>query len=492
MNDEKGAETCPALGPGGGAALQNICETRASKLPGLLVTFLTLSRGWSLGRALHRRYGDMSVVRLFDANPDTPALDCLVATGVEPMRDIFAGSAGTFRSGNPILTPIVGQKSLFTLEEDEHARVRKLLTPSFSAAALRRYTPMFEEAAEQDVPQWPVGSPITALRHTQRVTLDIILRTMFGVSDPRRSATLRPLLDRIVQPNWAEGLWIYRPAIGRLGIARSYRRALAELHQRLAEEIEERRADPRRHERHDVLSRMVSASVEDDRLNNDELRDQLITLVVAGHETTSKALAWCLLDLAHHPDEQAKAQEAADRGDLDHLSSAFKESLRLHPVVANTGRRLARPARIGGRLVPAGWAVYPWISRPHFDERHFPNPCQFRPERFLGGTPDEIRAWQPFGGGFRRCIGAAFSILESAVILQSLLTRYHVLPARRGMEKPSSQFSVVVGPRNGGRVRLVPRTGGSAQACAPTPATRRGEDAHSRSKENPPTEDKSC
>ncbi|MGL6235304.1 MAG: cytochrome P450 [Segniliparus sp.] len=426
--------------------------------PAWAQTALTFSRGWWLGTGLlRRRYGDVFRLRLYRQGSGS-LRNVLVLADPEHMREVFAGSPKSWHVGDGnLLRPVLGEHSLLVVDEDVHARIRKLLMPSFTVGALRGYATMFEALAEADVERWPTGRTIRAHEHTQRLTLDIILHTVFGVSDPKRSATLRPLLARILRPRAADALWILQPGLERIGVGRAYHRELVRLNRLMEQEIAERRTDPALHERADVLSRMTAANVDDDRLSDEELRDQLVTLVIAGYETTAKALAWCLLDLAHNPAAQQEAQRAADSGDLGHLTAVFKESLRLHPVVAGTARQLVEPMRVAGRLVPKGWSVFPWLSAPHFDGRYFPDPKAFRPERFLGEHPPSNHHWQPFGGGVRRCIGAAFSQAEAAVILKSALSRYSVEPVAAEMEGDSRIPNIVIGPRLGALVRLTRR-----------------------------------
>ncbi len=441
--------------------------------PAMLHMLLGLTRAWWVGRGLPRRLvrrsGNMFRARV-PLMESGGSGNLLVLFDPDDIREVFAGSTELFgmEVDNPMKF-VLGENTLTTLDGEAHTRIRRLLMPSFSPGALKGYAAMFEELAEADVPRWPVGRAEGMQSHMQRLTLDIILRTVFGVSDPQRAARLRPLYGHLGSPNLIDLAGFRWPILVKLGFGRSYRRKLVEVNEFMAGEIAERQKDPRIHERKDVLSRMVTARMDDgDRLSEAELLNQVYHLVFAGFETTATSLPWAFLELAHNPHVQRKAREAADSGDLEYLTAVAKESLRLHPVLPLSFRRVMKPTRIGGRLVPEGWFVAPWISAPHFDERYFPEPKVFRPERFLGEDQPSSHHWLPFSNGAHRCIGAAFSLSESAIILRSMLTRFTIEPAARKVEGPSLRPNIVVSPSRGGRVRLVPRQKQATPAAADT------------------------
>ncbi|ADG98443.1 cytochrome P450 [Segniliparus rotundus DSM 44985] len=426
--------------------------------PAAVQTFLAFTRGWEVGSWLRGHYAKTVEVRSYRRG-SWVSIPTLLTSDPAMARQVFAGSPKVYHAGasNAILAPVLGKRSLLSIDGEDHARIRKLLMPSFAGAALRGYASMFEELAEADAQQWPTGRVTAALEHTHRLTLDIILRTVFGVSDPQRSAVLRPRVLRVALPGPGTALWAWAPRSARLGVARGYRGNLAALNRILAEEIAARRADSAVHERKDVLSRMVAANEDGDRLCDEELRDQLLTLVMAGFETTAKALAWCLLDLAHNPAAQQRAQAAADEGDVEHLTAVFKETLRLHPVVSGVARLLMETDQIGERRLAAGSRAAISFYPLHHDEELFPQPEAFRPERFLDQNQPPGHHWAPFGGGVYRCIGASFSQAEAAAILRSVLTRYTVSPMRAEMEPQSHMPNIVIGPKFGGQVRLARR-----------------------------------
>ncbi|KAA0024158.1 cytochrome P450 [Antrihabitans cavernicola] len=438
-------------------------KTQADVFPGpwwpaLAQTILLYSRAWWIGgESLRHKYGEVFRLRLVNPGPKS-AKTGLVVADPEEMRSVLTGSPQIYEAGKShALRPIWGKHSVLSVDGEAHARLRRLLMPSFSGAALRGYATMFETLAEADAKNWPLDTPTTALENTQRITLEIILRTVFGVSDEERSAVLRPLTARIGTLGVGEILWLTVPTLKKFRVGLEYRQALIRLREIMDREIVQRRTDPDLHGRADVLSRMLAVDMDGDRLTDAEVRDQLVSLVTVGQESTAKALAWCLLHLAYNPDVQRKAQAAADAGDLGYLTAVFKESLRLHAVVAFAARRVAEPVKVAGREVPAGTVVLPFLSAPHRDGRYFPEPTEFRPERFLGESDDQLRKWQPFGGGVRRCLGAGFSLAESPIILRSVLTRYDIAPSRPVMEGPSRLPNIVVGPRYGGQIRLTER-----------------------------------
>jgi len=380
---------------------------------------------------LQRRFGDVFSVRLV---PDGRRL---VLFG-DPVaaREVFAGDPGAFRAGeaNEILEPVMGPHSLLLLDGDEHKRARRLLMPAFTASALRGYQAVVAQLASAEVTRWPQGEEFRSLERMNALTLEVILRVVFGVADEERLARLRPLVAATVdlRPAVLVG-WGY-PFLHRLGPWRRVDRVLRELDTLLYAEIRERRLDRRLDERVDVLSQLllVGAAAGDEPageaevpLTDAELRDQLVTLLLAGHETTAAALSWALHELGRDVEVLRRAQRAADEADSAYLEAVVKESLRLHPVIPMVVRHLTEPAVVHGIALPAGVSVAPSILLAHRDPRRFPDPGVFRPERFLDG---EVApgAWFPFGGGVRRCIGAGFSLMEGVAVLREVLRRYDV------------------------------------------------------------------
>jgi cytochrome P450 family 135 len=300
------------------------------------------------------------------------------------------------------------------------------------------------------VARWRAGEEFRSLDRMNALTLEVILRVVFGVTDEERLARLRPCVNRTVNISPAVLLgWGY-PALQRFGpwkktVDNAYR-----LDELMYAEIRDRRAAPDLDQRSDVLSRLILAGDEGDRLTDEELRDQLVTLLLAGHETTASALAWALHELGSDPGLLARAREAARSGDDDFLEAVLKESMRLHPVIPMVVRTLLKPVTVGGWDLPAGATVGPSILIAHRRPDNHSEPERFDPKRFLGGNPP-VNTWIPFGGGVRRCIGAGFSLMEGVAVLRAIFTTYDVTAC--GSDRPKVRNITSV-PRRGSLVRV--------------------------------------
>jgi cytochrome P450 len=257
------------------------------------------------------------------------------------------------------------------------------------------------------------------------LTLEIILQVVLGVTDAERLAALRPLVRRIVGVGPLIMLGWFNPRLQGMGPWRRYAAVQRELDRQLYALIAERRTADDLADRDDVLSRLLRTTDEDagDPLTDSELRDQLVTLLLAGHETTATALAWTLHELARRPGQLRAAQRAADEHDEEYLTAVAKETLRLRPVIYEVARKLTEPVEVGGYRLPAGAVVAPAIGLVQTDPRNHPEPDEFRPDRFLHGQPP-ANTWIPFGGGVRRCLGAGFCLLEASVVLGEVLRRF--------------------------------------------------------------------
>ena len=396
---------------------------------------------------LHRRYGDVFTVRIL---PQGRPL--VLFTRPEHAKEIFAGDPEVFHAGkgNAILGPIMGAHSLLLQDSLEHKRARKLLMPAFNGQALRGYQGLVTEVARAEVATWRDGETFRSLDRMNRLTLEVILRVVFGVTDEDRLAALRPRVNRTVDvgPSVLLG-WGY-PWLQRFGRWRAVVENAYALDRLIHAEIRERREAPDLAERGDVLSQLIRVDEGGDRLGDEELRDQLVTLLLAGHETTATALAWTLYELGRDEGQLARAHTAARDGDDPWLEALLKESMRLHPVIPMVVRTLMRPATVGGIDLPAGATVGPSILISHSRADNHPEPEVFRPERFLGQTPPP-NTWIPFGGGVRRCIGAGFSLMEGVAVLREILTEHDVRAVGRDHPRVRNITSV---PRHGARVRV--------------------------------------
>ena len=415
--------------------------------PGFLQTAALLRFRHRFVPYLHRRYGDVFTVRMV---PDGRPL--VLFTRPEHAKEIFAGDPEVFHAGkgNAILGPVMGEHSLLLQDSAEHRRARTLLMPAFHGQALRGYEDLVTELARAEVRRWVPGSEFRSLDRMNALTLEVILRVVFGVTDERRLAELRPRVNRTVQISPVVVLGLGYPRLQRIGPWRRTVQNQRELDRLIHAEIRERRAAPDLAERTDVLSRLIRVDDGGDRLTDAELRDQLVTLLLAGHETTATALAWALYEIGRDPEQRRRARAAVVAGDDAWLDAVLKESMRLHPVIPMVVRTLTRPATVGGVDLPAGTTVGPSILIAHGRADNHPEPEAFRPERFLGQSPP-TNTWIPFGGGVRRCIGAGFSLMEGVAVLREVLTAYDVTAS--GSDEPQVRNITSV-PRRGARIRV--------------------------------------
>jgi cytochrome P450 len=395
---------------------------------------------------LHRKYGDVFTVRIL---PKGRPL--VLFTRPEHAKEIFAGDPEIFHAGkgNAILGPIMGEHSLLLQDAGEHKRARKLLMPAFNGQALRTYASLVTEVARGEVSSWRDGEDFESLERMNALTLEVILRVVFGVTDESRLAALRPRVRATVNIHPAILLgWGY-PALQRFGPWKATVENAYALDRLLYAEIRDRRRAPDLSSRTDVLSQLILVDDGGDRLTDEELRDQLITLLLAGHETTASALAWSLYELGRSPSLAAQARSAASSGDDDFLEAVLKEAMRLHPIIPMVVRTLMQPATIGGYSLPAGVTVGPSILIAHSRPDNHPDPERFDPSRFLGHNPP-TNTWIPFGGGVRRCIGAGFSLMEGVAVLREVLSSYDVTAVGPDVPKVRNITSV---PRHGAKVR---------------------------------------
>jgi cytochrome P450 len=373
------------------------------------------------------------------------------------------------------LEPILGSRSILLLEGAEHLARRKLMLPPFHGERMRAYETQIAEIADREIASWPLGAEFPIHPRMQAVTLEVILHAVFGVSDATRLDRLRPLLgellDETAGPSLQVRFLLSRRVPGLQDPLAELRERMREADELLALEAAERRADPELGERTDILSLLVAARFEDgEPMSDAELRDQLMTLLVAGHETTATALAWAFDLLLRNPAQLTRLTEEIRAGESEeYLRATISEVLRLRPVVPLAGRRLAKPMQLDGLELPAGTDVAPAIWLTHTDPATYPNPLAFRPERFLE-SPPETYSWIPFGGGIRRCLGASFAEFEMRIVLREVLGRCELSSA---LERPESirRRNVTFSPKRGTPVRLRSRRDDrNPERTAPAPA----------------------
>ena len=373
----------------------------------------------------------------------------------DAVKQVFTGDPRLLHAGeaNIVLLPVLGSQSLLLLDEQEHMAQRKLMLPSFHGRRMRGYEQVMTDVAVREIERWPLGAPLAAWPTMQAITLEVILRTVFGVQEGERLRRLGDALRQVLawgtRPQRLAMLAALGPRrIAELGV---FRRVLDPADELIYQEIRRRRAAPDLEERDDVLSLLLQARHEDGRpMSDKELRDELMTLLVAGHETSATSLAWALEALVRHPAALARLRDEVDSGDDAYLDAVIKETLRLRPVVALVLRRLTEPMEIGGRMLPAGATVAPSIYLLHRRPDVYPDPRAFRPERFLE-RPSGTYTWIPFGGGIRRCLGASFAQFEMKVVLRELVTRLDLRAARPKGERRVRR-AIIFAPERGGEI----------------------------------------
>jgi cytochrome P450 len=357
------------------------------------------------------------------------------------------------------LLAIMGSGSLLLLEGSEHLERRRLMLPSFHGERLRGYEAQMRESAQAEVDRWSTDRPFPLHPRMRAITFEVILRVVFGVTDEGRRARLRVLLPRLLSDTSSAALSMRVLLARRLGLRdplEGLGALTAQIDGVLLEEIAARREEGAGGERGDVLSLMLAARFEDGtQMSDRELRDQLVTLLLAGHETTATALAWTFELLLRHPQALTRLMAELEGDEDSYLRAVISESLRLRPVVPLAGRRLLRELRVGDLTLPAGSDVTPAIWLTHTRADLYPDPYAFRPERFLSNPPTTY-GWIPFGGGVRRCIGAAFAELELRVVLETVLRSVQLRAADPHPERVARR-NVTFAPRHGTRVHAARR-----------------------------------
>ena len=394
------------------------------------------------------RYGDAFTLRI--AHEGTWVL----LSDPEAVKQVFTGDPRLLHAGeaNVVLLPVLGSHSVLLLDEDPHMRQRKLMLPPLHGERLARHAETMREVAEREVAGWPAGEPVTLAPRMQDVTLEVIVRTVFGLEGGERQRELRrrlrAALDLLVAPG-PYLLFLILLGPHRAAQMPALHRVLKPVDDLLFEEIARRREDPLLSERDDVLSLLLQARHDDgEPMSDRELRDELMTLLVAGHETTATAVSWAVERLLRHPDKLERARS----GDEEYMDAIVKETLRLRPVIPIVARKLMEPMEIGGWELPAGATAAPCIHLIHRREDVYPEPRAFRPERFLE-EPAGTYTWIPFGGGVRRCLGAAFALQEMKIVLQAIVAQAPLRPVRPDSERVSRR-SIALVPERGAEVMV--------------------------------------
>jgi cytochrome P450 len=434
------------------------------RLPAALQLLATWKRPAGSSERLRERYGKRFTVRL----PFQPPL--VMLSDPEDIRELFTAAPEVMHPGQGarVLEPTVGPNSVILLDEGPHLEQRKLLLPAFHGQRMQRLTGLMAELAEREIESWPREQPVELHPRLQRLTLEIILAAVFGLERGPRLDQLRDLLTQLLA--FSENPLSLLPIAQRFArwipSLRRFNDLLRQTDRLIFELVEERRADPAvGEERADVLATLLGARHEDESPMSDrEIRDELVTALVAGHETTASQLAWTFERLSREPAVLARLVEELDAGESeDYLTATIYEVMRLRPVLPNAEPRLTmEPVEIGGFHYPAGVLLLASAFLVHRDPEIYPEPHAFRPERFLENPPGTY-TWIPFGGGRRRCLGASFALQEMKVVIRAALTRCELRPATTAAE-PTRRRSITFSPAGGATVILRDR------AAAPTPA----------------------
>ncbi len=451
-------------------------------MPSALQTLLWVTRPLAFMRACQRRYGDAFTVRFTGLGP-TRELVFLADPGA--VRAVFSGDPATLHagSGNAPLEPLLGRHSVLMLDGPEHMRQRKLMLPPLHGERMKTYEPAMREITLERLSEWPSSKAFALLPEMQHITLEVILRTVFGVDDTVRRDRMRAPLQQMLRLGSGR-IRLLAVAFARLeldghGPWGEFMAARRKVDDALFEEIRRRRSTDLR-SRSDVLSMLLQARDENGQtMSDEELRDELLTLLVAGHETTATALAWAFDLLLHHPPLLRRLIAEIETGGTQLLDATIKETLRIRPVVPIVVRQLQQPFRVLDFELPAGVIVAPCIYLTHRRASVYPQPARFMPQRFVDGAPDPY-AWLPFGGGVRRCLGASFATFEMRTVLRTILTSVDLRAAAPALERVTRRAVTLV-PQHGTRVVCEGARGGGG-VVAQSRASRRREETSTASR----------
>jgi cytochrome P450 family 135 len=419
--------------------------------PAVYTTARFVRRPLEMLRDWQARYGDVFTVKLTGFGTGVYVAD------PEAIRELFTGDQSDLRAGeaNSFMEPVLGPHSVLVLDGPEHLRQRKLLLPPFQGSRIAAFREVIHEVAEREIAGWRPGTELVLRERMRALTFEVICRAVFGVTEPGRVERMRAALVAVID---SSPIFMIAPVtrvnLGRLSPGGRFARRLQAADVVLYEEIERRRHEPDLGERSDVLSLLLRARDEHGQAMTDrELRDELFTMLGAGHETTATGLAFAFELLLRNPRvlDRLRDEIAADDGD-SYLDAVVKETLRLRPVIDAAERTLTVPRKVAGWELPAGVKVYPAIALVHMREDLYPKAREFRPERFLQDGAESY-SWLPFGGGIRRCIGAALAHAEMAEVLRVVLPAVALRPSHDRPD-PVVLRGITLAPRHGVRVSV--------------------------------------
>jgi cytochrome P450 family 135 len=373
--------------------------------------------------AARGRYGDVWLLRL-------PGTNFVMVSDPALLEQVFTADPAVLHTGSSTGKPVMGQRSLIILNEDEHVSMRKLLTPFFTPEAVGRYRGLAEQMSEREVANWPLNEPFPLLPRMETITLNMIMSAIFGVTEAAGQQKLRERINAIIAWGSNRVNMARLHASQRKGKAppRSLPKARNPLDAEVYRVIQDARSDPRLEQRDDILAILLKARYEDGRpMTDDDLRDTLVTLLIQGHASTADGLCWAFERLMRTPEvyERLRAELEAD-GDA-YLDAVIKETLRARPPLPIGTRMVNRPYELGGYEIELGTVIAPCIYLTHHRPDIYPEPERFRPERFLNQKPGKY-TWIPFGGGDRSCLGANFAMRELTEVLRVLVQRTRLEP----------------------------------------------------------------
>jgi cytochrome P450 len=418
--------------------------------PRLAPTLQAVMRVWLWAQysdRYHARFGDTFSVRLGRLPQG------VVTADRDAIRRLFTGDPLVKRHGNDLLAPVLGEHSVLVLEPAEHLKRRRVLLPPFHGERVQGYGRLMERLVSKQLDELVPGRTTRMQPIAQELTLDVILQAVLGLDDAVTRDRLRRKFDAMVTP--LSNLALFIPKLAERSRwnrpGERFWRMKDEIDSLLLGHIAATRADPRIEEREDVLAMMVLARDDDGSgLSDQQLHDELVTLITAGHETTATAISWGLELLTHNPSTMTRARE----GDDAYLDALVKEILRIRsPAPIAAGRYLLEPFPIGQWTIPPGVALVVDAYGVHHDPTVYPNPDVFQPERFLGEQPDAY-SFLPFGGGAHRCVGATLAMLEMKIFLREILARYELASVSPKEARPVPR-AVTLAPRGGARVRVL-------------------------------------
>ena len=418
---------------------------------------------WFLDRC-SRAYGDVFTMRLpFGIN--------MVHIGrPELVKAVFGGDSDVLRAGEAnatILEPLVGPHSVLVLDGPEHLRQRKLILPAFHGDRMRAWEAAVRDITRAEIARWPVGKPFALRPSMQSITLDVIVQVVFGVETSARRDELRRYILAVTGLG-RNPLVLFATRDRRLGPHSPWARfirARDALDAALVAEIRQRRDAPDLEQRSDVLSQLLLARDDEGRaMTDDEVRDELVTLLFAGHETTATSLAWAFDLLLHHPRALSSLVAELDGGASEYLDATIMETLRVRPVVALVDRHVRQAVGIGGHTIPAGVIACPNIYLVQRRADLYQDPAAFRPDRFVGQTPPAF-GWFPFGGGIRRCLGASFATFEMRIVIPEVLSAVTLRPVSRRPARVRREAVTFV-PHDGARCVVTARSQPTARLAS--------------------------